>query len=243
MRIPLISTIIDLFKPKKQKFNFNQLNSTLYWQISIGLGEFVNIIGISHDDFCKLTKNLDNLNIHKSHKILSKLNKDNLIINQNNCITKINEGQALLIKALKDQKEKNTNSKLPKKISQIYNNLEEIKNSLKWIVIYFESNLDALRGYSNFNEKSATLSKIMDEIYNAKSERVRKKATKYKEKLWKEGIKESFNVDKKAYYEIANKILNTIKAIEVKYDEIAELLEQYRVEQFKPIQMWSFLFP
>ena len=103
-----------------------------------------------------------------------------------------------------------------------------------WINSYLRSNQDSLRGYSNFNEK---LKEFHKPEYDYKAN------NKKRDKIWSKGIKESFNVDKKAYYEIANKILNTIKAIEVKYDEIAELLEQYRVEQFKPIQMWSFLFP
>ena len=245
MRIPLISSIIDWFyqidlfytkKEEKKKESFIPLKHNNNWWKWFEKNQIMKTLVIEIDEsykmFVTIIKELDQMNINKSHQILSESNLRNTdhYINLNK--KQINIAQATLYNEIKNYESKNENKSA--ELSTIYSKLEEIKNSAMWINSYIRSNQDSLRGYSNFNEK---LKEFHKPEYDYKAN------NKKRDKIWSKGIKESFNVDKKAYYEIANRILNTIKAIEVKYDEIAELLEQYRVEQFKPIQMWSFLFP
>ena len=249
MRVPIISSIIDwfyqidLFYTKKEEENKESFIPVKYLQIwwkwfeqNPIMGQIVEKTDYSYEEFNFIKRKLDNLKINQAHKILDYIgyiNDPELSATHpfKESNSRINNAQKLLYEEIKIYEGKN--KRKSSELSSAYSRLEEIKNSLKWCDAYLKSNLDALKSYSNYYEKR----------WETRNLEYDKNKSRRAEKLWKKGIKESFNVDKKAYYEIANKILNTIKAIEVKYDEIAELLEQYRVEQFKPIQMWSFLFP
>jgi hypothetical protein len=234
MRIPLISTIIDWFRPKKEEeTSFIPKKYLQIWWKWFEENQVMKTLVIEIDESYKILQNtikeLDQMNINKAHQILSESNIKNVDHYIHLTKKQINTAQATLYPEIKKVKR---DDYTPKELSTTYSKLEEIKTNAMWINSYIRSNQDSLRTYSNFNEKLKEFNKTEYDY----------KTNKKRDKIWSKGIKESFNVDKKAYYQIANRILNVIKGIEVKYNEIAELLEQYRIDQVKPVLMWSFLF-